>query len=148
MGPLTEAQIAECKEAFALFDKDNDGCITTPELGTVMRALGKNPTEAQVKSIAKEVDPDNRGTINLQEFLGVMSRDIKGYDSEADIRNAWKVFDKDNKGVISTAELRHVLSSIGEKLSPAEMEEMIKESDPDNDGMIQYEEFVKMLMAK
>lgn len=66
MGPLTEAQIAECKEAFALFDKDNDGCITTPELGTVMRALGKNPTEAQVKSIAKEVDPDNRGTINLQ----------------------------------------------------------------------------------
>lgn len=86
--------------------------------------------------------------VGAAEFLGVMSRDIKGYDSEADIRNAWKVFDKDNKGVISTAELRHVLSSIGEKLSPAEMEEMIKESDPDNDGMIQYEEFVKMLMAK
>lgn len=66
MAPLTEAQISECKEAFALFDKDNDGCITTGELGTVMRALKKNPTEAEVRSIAKEVDPDGRGVINLQ----------------------------------------------------------------------------------
>lgn len=66
MAPLTEAQVSECKEAFALFDKDNDGCITTGELGTVMRALGKNPTEAEVRSIVKEVDPDGRGVINLQ----------------------------------------------------------------------------------
>jgi hypothetical protein len=56
----------DAKEAFTLFDKDNDGCITTPELGTVMRALGKNPTEAEIRSIQKEVDPDGRGTINLQ----------------------------------------------------------------------------------
>ncbi len=32
---LTEEQIAEFKEAFSLFDKDGDGCITTKELGTV-----------------------------------------------------------------------------------------------------------------
>jgi EF-hand domain pair len=69
MAPLTEQQTADAKEAFALFDKDNDGCITTGELGTVMRALGKNPTEAEVASIAKEVDPDGRGVINLQGEL-------------------------------------------------------------------------------
>jgi calmodulin len=66
MAPLTDSQTAEAKEAFALFDKDNDGCITTGELGTVMRALGKNPTEAEVRSLIKEVDPDGRGVINLQ----------------------------------------------------------------------------------
>lgn len=58
--------MADFKEAFTLFDKDNDGCITTPELGTVMRALGKNPTEAEVRVLAEEVDPDGRGVINLQ----------------------------------------------------------------------------------
>jgi hypothetical protein len=46
--------------------QDNDGCITTAELGTVMRALGKNPTEAEIKLLAKEIDPDGRGTVNLQ----------------------------------------------------------------------------------
>jgi calmodulin len=38
------------REAFSLFDKDNDGCISTAELGTVLRALGKNPTQAEVKA--------------------------------------------------------------------------------------------------
>lgn len=70
MAPLTESQTAEAKEAFALFDKDNDGCITTGELGTVMRALGKNPTEAEVSSLVKEIDPDGRGVINLQGVCG------------------------------------------------------------------------------
>ena len=45
----TEEQIAEFKEAFSLFDKDGDGTITTKELGTVMRSLGQNPTEAELQ---------------------------------------------------------------------------------------------------
>jgi calmodulin len=45
---LTEELILECKEAFSLFDKEGDGTITTKELGTVIRSLGKNPTEAQL----------------------------------------------------------------------------------------------------
>ena len=48
---LTEEQIAEFKEAFSLFDKDGDGTITTKELGTVMRALGQNPTEAELQDM-------------------------------------------------------------------------------------------------
>ena len=46
---MTEEQIAEFKEAFSLFDKDGDGTITTKELGTVMRSLGQNPTEAELQ---------------------------------------------------------------------------------------------------
>jgi calmodulin len=59
-----------------------------------------------------------------------------------------QVFDKDQRGFIEAKELRHVLTNIGEKLSAPEMEDMIKEADPDNDGRIQYEEFVRMLLAK
>lgn len=50
---LTEEQIAEFKEAFSLFDKDGDGTITTKELGTVMRSLGQNPTEAELQDMVK-----------------------------------------------------------------------------------------------
>ena len=41
---LTEEQTAEFREAFALFDKDGDGTISTKELGTVMNSLGQKPT--------------------------------------------------------------------------------------------------------
>uniref|UniRef100_A0A1Y1N1I6 EF-hand domain-containing protein n=1 Tax=Photinus pyralis TaxID=7054 RepID=A0A1Y1N1I6_PHOPY len=41
---LSEDQVAEFKEAFMLFDKDEDGTITMAELGVVMRSLGQRPT--------------------------------------------------------------------------------------------------------
>ena len=79
----------------------------------------------------------------------MLSRDdIRSFDSDADIRGAWTVFDKDNKGWIEAAELRHVLANIGEKLSGAELEEMIKEADPDSDGKIQRDEFIRLLTTK
>lgn len=34
----------EFKEAFMLFDKDEDGTITMAELGVVMRSLGQRPS--------------------------------------------------------------------------------------------------------
>ncbi|GFN98963.1 calmodulin [Plakobranchus ocellatus] len=55
---LTDEQVAEFKEAFSLFDKDGDGTITTKELGTVMRSLGQNPTEAELQDMINEVDAD------------------------------------------------------------------------------------------
>ena len=45
---FTEEQITELKEAFSLFDQNCDGTITTKQLGTVMRSLGSNPTEAEI----------------------------------------------------------------------------------------------------
>lgn len=42
---LSEEQIAQYKEIFAVFDKDGDGSITAKELGTVMRAMGQNPSD-------------------------------------------------------------------------------------------------------
>lgn len=144
---LTDEQIAEFKEAFSLFDKDGDGTITTKELGTVMRSLGQNPTEAELQDMINEVDVDGNGTIDFPEFLTMMARKMKDTDSEDEIREAFKVFDKDANGLISATELRHVMTNLGEKLTDEEVDEMIREADVDGDGQINYEEFVKMMMS-
>uniref|UniRef100_A0A669BC97 Calmodulin 2a (phosphorylase kinase, delta) n=2 Tax=Oreochromis TaxID=8139 RepID=A0A669BC97_ORENI len=145
--PLSLLQL-EFKEAFSLFDKDGDGTITTKELGTVMRSLGQNPTEAELQDMINEVDADGNGTIDFPEFLTMMARKMKDTDSEEEIREAFRVFDKDGNGYISAAELRHVMTNLGEKLTDEEVDEMIREADIDGDGQVNYEEFVQMMTAK
>merc|ERR1711900_118476 len=94
---LNDERIAEFKEAFTLFDKDGDGTITTKELGTVMRSLGQNPTEAELQDMINEVDADGNGTIDFPEFLSLMARKMKDTDTEEELIEAFKVFDRDGK---------------------------------------------------
>jgi calmodulin len=145
---LTEEQIAEFKEAFQIFDKDGDGSITTKELGTVMRSLGQNPSEEELSIMIEEVDEDGSGTIDFKEFLGLMARKMKETDTEEELIEAFKVFDRDGNGLISAHELRFVMTTAGEQLTDEEIEEMIREADEDNDGYINYEEFVRMMMSQ
>eukprot|EP01084_Bolivina_argentea_P195046 334703_1 len=144
---LTDDEIAEFREAFNLFDVDGDGSITSTELRTVMISLGQNPTKPELQDMINEGDTDESGTIDFPEFLTMMATKMKDTDSEDEIKEAFRVFDKDGNGFISSAELKHVMASLGEKLTDEEVDEMIREADIDGDGQINYEEFVKIMMA-
>lgn len=65
-----------------------------------------------------------------------MSQSVKEVDTEQELLNAFKVFDKDGSGTISSDELRNVLKSLGEDLTDAELDEMIKLADRNGDGSI------------
>merc|ERR1712106_1314136 len=119
---LTEEQTAEFREAFALFDKDGDGTISTKELGTVMNSLGQKPTAAELETMINEVDIDGNGEIDFDEFLTMMAKKLKETDLEEDIREAFRVFDNKNSGTISTQELRHIMSNLGEKMKDSEID--------------------------
>lgn len=144
---LTETQKAEFKEAFSLFDKDGDGCITSKELGTVMRSLGQHPTEAELADIVREVDADGNGMIDFDEFVNMMINKMKDMVTEDEIREAFLLFDNDGNGFISAAELRHVMTNLGETLTDEEVDELMREADQNGDGQIDYNEFVKLMMA-
>ncbi|KAM7462880.1 hypothetical protein LguiA_031001 [Lonicera macranthoides] len=144
---LNENQIVEFQEAFSLFDKDGDGCITVEELATVIRSLDQNPTEEELQDMLNEVDADGNGTIEFVEFLNLMAKKMKDNDVEEELKEAFKVFDKDQNGYISANELRHVMINLGEKLTDEEVEQMIMEADLDGDGQVNFDEFVKMMMT-
>ncbi|KAL6849764.1 hypothetical protein ACO1O0_009309 [Amphichorda felina] len=145
---MVKSQIAEFREAFALFDKDGDGQITVTELGTVMKSLGLNPSESELQDMLNEVDADGSGAIDFEEFLVMMARKGAGSDPDKELREAFKVFDRDGTGTISREELKDVMKSLGEDLTEDEIDEMLKLADKDGDGTIDYEEFAEIMAQK
>ena len=56
--PRRSSYLAEYKEAFALFDKKGTGAVPRETLGDLLRALGQNPTQAEVADIVANAPRD------------------------------------------------------------------------------------------
>lgn len=83
------------KDAFSLFDKDNDEAITNKELGTVIESLGQTLTEAELQAMIDELDTDDSKNIDFEEFQKLFSEEEEkdAYSAE-ELVKAWKVFKK------------------------------------------------------
>ena len=79
------------------------------------------------------------GTVDFLEFLQMMARKFVEHDLQADVKQAFRMFDRDGSGTVSAGELRQVMMNLGEKLTEAEVDEMMREADIDGDGELNYE---------
>ena len=138
----------ELKEYFEMFDRDGDGLVGKIELGNILRCIGYEQSEQDVNEWINEFDEDGDKKINFEEFISLMLRYLIVNDVEDELIEAFKIFDKGGNGTITVNELKHVMMTLGEKLPEEEVDEMIKEADPNNEGVIQYSEFSKLLLKR
>ncbi|XP_065053538.1 myosin-2 essential light chain-like [Rhopilema esculentum] len=136
------------RDAFNLFDKRGDGKIDSSQLGDILRALGLNPTQADVAKIRKDIDPTGEKRISFEEFLPIYhtqesKRRVGEFESFVE---GFKVFDRDGSGMISSAEIRHMLSSLGERLTDDEIDILLQGME-DNFGKVNYEEFIRKVIG-
>ena len=144
---ITDEQKKELQDVFDQFDKDKDGKISAKELENAMQSMGQTPTGEEINEMMREVDLNQDGKIDFDEFMSLMIKSSPDTQTEEEVINAFRVFDKEGNGLISSAELKHIMMNIGDKMTEKEADEMVNEADIDEDGMINYEEFVRMMMA-
>ena len=145
---LTDQQHKEYSFQFLLFDKKGEEKIATSELGTLIRSLGKYPTNSEVENMIELVDGDHSGYVTLEDFLRLMAAQSQRGDTEEDVRDAFRVFDKSTDSFISAAELRHILTNLGERMPEELADEILKDADIDGDGQINYDELIRKLMTE
>lgn len=135
------------KDAFALFDKKGNGQIPQESLGDMLRAVGQNPTLAEIRDLESGLSGE---TYDYDTFVKVVNRPdgFKSLGQAEDYVRGFQVFDKEGTGEIAVGELRYILTSLGEKLTDGEVDELLKGVNVSRDGNVNYTEFVKTILSQ
>ena len=136
------------QEAFNQFDKDGDGHITVQELGVVMMGLNIKVTKAELYDVIKQVDTDNNGTIEFNEFFAIMQKKMASMDPSEMVNIAFDSFDSDGDSAIGPEDLQKVLQDLGEAATQAEIDELIRVADMDGDGKLNQREFTEWMKSR
>jgi len=143
-------QIEDYREAFGLFDRVGDNKVAYNQLADIMRALGQNPTNKDVTKLLGNPSADDmvNKRVEFEAFLPMLQTIMNSPNKAVfeDYVEGLRVFDKEGNGTVMGAELRIVLSTLGEKMTEAEIEALMGGQEDEN-GCINYEAFVKHVMS-
>ncbi|XP_074564221.1 calcium-dependent protein kinase 2-like [Curcuma longa] len=142
-GCLSEEEISELSKMFKSMDSDNSGSITLEELRKGLADQGAKLSEKELTLLMEAADADGNGTIDYEEFI-TATMHMNRMDREEHLYTAFQFFDKDNSGFITKEELEQALKEKG-MYDGKEIRDIISEADSDNDGRINYDEFVAMM---
>ena len=145
---LDEELLAEIKEAFSIFDTEHSGSIDARELKAAMRALGFEVKKQEIKKIMQDLDKSVNEKINYNEFLSIMTPRMGEKDTREEILKIFRLFDDDQTGKIAFRNIKKVALELGEGLTDDELHEMIEEADRDGDGLINFDEFYRVMRKR
>ena len=90
----------------------------------MLASLGKDPTDEYLEGMMGEAP----GPINFTMYLTMFGEKLQGTDPEDVIKNAFGCFDYDNVGVLHEERLRELLTSIGDRFTDDEVDDMFREA--------------------
>ena len=137
------------KELVDLLDQENEQTIPIKELGTLIRAMGQIPTEAELDRMVKKIEADytsfgmSTGVVRLPEVLALMESLPRGeLGSQAELREAFESFehcsacDGDKPDYMLAAKFRHYMTFMGEPVTDEELNHLVKHFMVDGDGQV------------
>lgn len=91
----------------------------------------------------------NEATVSLEMFSHFVSSKVQEIEVEEELKAALHIFELPNRpGHIQLSTLRTAVTSWGDRLSSDEVEEMIKDADASEDGIVVIEDFIRSIMLR
>ena len=110
-----------------------------------MTSLGFESKSAAIFQMISDLDADGNGTIDLGEWITLMTKRVNDKDNRVNIQKIFNLYDDERTGYISLANLRRVAQELGENITEEELNELIARADTDRDGLVSEEEFYNIV---
>lgn len=112
-------------------------------IGSILEALGHTLDDKALKALVHEVDQEDTGELDFEEFALLASRFVEVEEDveavTAELREAFRLYDKEGKGYLTVAVFREILRELDDKLSKDDLDQMIEEIDADGSGTVDFE---------
>ncbi|KAL3674802.1 hypothetical protein V7S43_000730 [Phytophthora oleae] len=132
------------------FDYDSDGQDQTEKPATPLEDLDEE--QRQKNLIATHLNLTLEEYERLDAAFGSDSQPSLVSEDERSMTERYyeefHEFDVDNSGAISSEELRQLLLASGEDMDDAELASVIQQADTDDDGEINFNEFIALMRAR
>ncbi|KAL8568326.1 hypothetical protein ACOMHN_040899 [Nucella lapillus] len=142
---FSEGKIEEFKECFDFHAKK--GYITHEgDLSIIMRSLSFSPTREEISKYFKK-HVSSEGQLDFASFLDVIHDHSTVENCQKELQAALLAQDRSHTGYVNTGDIRHILTSLGEKLSRNEVDTLFREAGISPTGQVKISDFVQTVMT-
>eukprot|EP00811_Abedinium_folium_P012899 NODE_21980_length_727_cov_7.838333.p1 GENE.NODE_21980_length_727_cov_7.838333~~NODE_21980_length_727_cov_7.838333.p1 ORF type:complete len:144 (+),score=67.48 NODE_21980_length_727_cov_7.838333:80-511(+) len=137
--------MAEMKECFDFYDRDGDGKVKKEEVPDILRSVGHMLTKKELTSVLSEV----AGALATYDEVAEIAkrRPWNAEQQTGALMKAFKVFDPSNSGLIDGRELQQLVTTLGDKLTAKEYEDIAKVANLPASGKIEYAKVVDLMVS-
>jgi len=135
------------REAFQIFDQDNDGMVSPAELKKMMQHLGNPLNDQETSDILKEAGCPQLDYAAFCKLLGVNVKSSREAEADEEMHHAFKLFDRDGDGVITSKEMTEALRGFGVQLTDREVDQLIGEATLSNSRSVSFDIFKRVMSA-
>eukprot|EP00931_Biecheleriopsis_adriatica_P121413 TRINITY_DN96498_c0_g1_i1.p1 TRINITY_DN96498_c0_g1~~TRINITY_DN96498_c0_g1_i1.p1 ORF type:complete len:505 (-),score=123.69 TRINITY_DN96498_c0_g1_i1:90-1409(-) len=144
---MQEKDLQELQKYFVSLDKNGDGTISRAELKQGLDYMAKALPGMKLEDLdgLMTIDSDGSGFIDYREFIAA-AVDKKVYEQRDALWRAFRTFDLDGNGKIEKHELKKFMEGDGAAtVGDDKVLAILKESDKNGDGAVDFEEFMAMM---
>jgi calcium-dependent protein kinase len=136
---LSDNEVKLLSETFFSCSKDKSGVLYYEDIKCLLKKLSHNK-KVDPEEVFKSLDMQGKGVVGYTEFIAA-AMDQSLYLNDEKLRNAFKAFDSDKDGKISEKELKKLA-----RCDTQTAKSLITENDFNNDGVLDYIEFLNMMI--
>ena len=138
---MNEDSVRECKETFDLYDSEEKGFLDTKQTKELSSSFGIMATDEEINALVHD------GKVSYDSFLSFYSEKMQNAQ-EDNLEDSFNKLVSKKSGTIRADKFKVMLMKYGQCFSEQEANEVLQEFKVDEEGNLNYQDFIKAMHSQ